>query len=686
MALIKKAGKGKDTQTSSSTTDTTSDAAVVPGAAHDGSVTPDTKHHLDTAAPGTKQGSLGTAAPGTKRGIGHVQMLPAGTLLQGRYSIKGPLGVGGMSMVYLGQDMRFKDVMRACAIKEMYQSAPDSQTRLLNLKNFEREAGLLATLQHPAIPRVYDFFEENGRVYLVMELISGKDLETILEDAGHPLDETQVCQWAIQICDVLHYLHHHQPNPIIFRDMKPSNVMVTADNRVILIDFGIARNLSRTDRKGTMIGTEGYSPPEQYRGVVEPQSDLYALGATLHHLLSGNDPRMETPFTFHERPLRQVNPAISPEMEAVVMRALEYELTARWSSAAELRQALQDVIGVSDAVPQPKRSSAGVSLSSDAATTELLWTFTCEDEVRSSPCINSGMLFVGCYDTNLYALDSTRGEFRWKYATEGGVSSSPTIWENNVIFGSEDGAVYALDKRRGKLVWTFRTTRPVRSSPRMYDRIVVIGSDDQHVYALDGMRGTIIWKYRTWMPIRSSAYVHEDAVYIGGNDGHVYCLDIRNGNIKWKQRTQQPVISSPVFSDGMVLVGSMDCHLYALDSEGGWPVWRYRTGHYVNARPCVVGTRVFVGSADGNMYALEKKHGRMAWKFETGSQIASSPAHKAGRLYFGAVDGYVYCLDVSTGALIWKYQTEAAVVSSPAVVDGIVYIGSLDHHIYALKA
>ncbi len=675
MALIKKPGKSKDPHMPSSTTDNTPDPADVQRA-----------DSGEPAPPGIKQGNLGTAAPGTKRGIGHMQVLPTDTMLQGRYRIKGPLGVGGMSMVYLGQDMRFKDVMRACAIKEMYQSAPDSQTRMLNLKNFEREAGLLATLQHPAIPRVFDFFEENGRVYLVMELVVGKDLETILEEAGKPLDETQVCRWAIQICDVLHYLHHHQPHAIIFRDMKPSNIMISADNRVILIDFGIARNLSRTDRKGTMIGTEGYSPPEQYRGVVEPQSDLYALGATLHHLLSGNDPRLETPFTFHERPLRQVNPAISPEMEAVVMRALEYELTARWSSADEMRQALQNVIG-EGADPLPAtRSSAAVSLSSPVATTELLWRFACEDEVRSSPCINSGMLFVGCYDTNLYALDSTRGEFRWKYATEGGISSSPTIWESNVIFGSEDGAVYSLDKRRGNLVWTFRTTRPVRSSPRMYDRIVVIGSDDQHVYALDGMRGTIIWKYRTWMPIRSSAYIHEDAIYIGGNDGYVYCLDVRNGNIKWKQRTQQPVISSPVFSEGMVLVGSMDNHLYALDSEGGWPVWRYRTGHYVNARPCVVGTRVFVGSADGNMYALEKKHGRMAWKFETGSQITSSPCHENGRLYFGAVDGCVYCLDVSTGALIWKYQTEAAVVSSPAVANGMVYVGSLDHSIYALKA
>lgn len=687
MALIKKAGRSKETHTPASTANNAPDAAAAQRADSSDLAAPGTPAHgSDAESPGTRQGELGTAAPGTKRGIGRVQALPADTLLQGRYRIKGPLGVGGMSMVYLGQDMRFKDVMRACAIKEMYQSAPDSQTRLLNLKNFEREAGLLATLQHPAIPRVYDFFEENGRVYLVMELVAGKDLETMLEEAGKPLDETQVCRWAIQICDVLDYLHHHQPHPIIFRDMKPSNIMITDDNRVVLIDFGIARNLSRTDRKGTMIGTEGYSPPEQYRGVVEPQSDLYALGATLHHLLSGNDPRMETPFTFHERPLRQVNPAVSPEMEAVVMRALEYELAARWSSAAEMRQALQNVIGAGDATPQTKRSGAGVSVKSQAATTQLVWSFLCEDEVRSSPCINSGMLFVGCYDTNLYALDSTRGEFRWKYATEGGISSSPTIWEGTVIFGSEDGAVYALDKRRGNLVWTFRTTRPVRSSPRIHDRIVLIGSDDQHVYALDGMRGTLIWKYRTWMPIRSSAYIHEDSVYIGGNDGHVYCLDIRSGSIKWKQRTQQPVISSPVFSEGMVLVGSMDTYLYALDSEGGWPVWRYRTGHYVNSRPCVVGTRVFVGSADGTMYALEKKHGRLAWKFETGSQITSSPCHENGRLYFGAVDGYVYALDVSSGALIWKYQTGAAVVSSPAVVDGIVYIGSLDHHIYALKA
>jgi outer membrane protein assembly factor BamB/tRNA A-37 threonylcarbamoyl transferase component Bud32 len=616
----------------------------------------------------------------------HAPTMQPGVVLQERYAIEGTLGVGGMSVVYRGRDLRFKDVVRPCAIKEMYQSAPDSNTRLLNLKNFERESGLLATLQHPAIPKVYDFFEENGRFYLILELVPGKDLETVLDDAGGPLPEERVARWAAQICDVLAYLHNHTPEPIVFRDLKPSNVMVTPDERIVLIDFGIARNLNRGDRKGTMIGTEGYSPPEQYRGLAEPRGDLYALGATMHHLLTASDPRLETPFTFHERPLRQLNPAVSPELDAVVAKVLEYDVSARWSSAEEMKAAL---LGTPTVASQPMlggRPSAPAAQRPRTSSTELLWSFKCEDEVRSSPCVGGGMLFIGCYDTNIYALDAGRGEFRWKYATEGGISSSPTTWQDLVITGSEDGAIYALDMRRGTLRWTFRTAKPVRSSPRVEDRVVFIGSDDQHFYALDGLRGTMIWKHRSWMPIRSSACIAGDSVYVGGNDGHVYCFDIRNGGLRWKQKTQQPIISTPAYSEGLVIVGSMDNNIYALDGEGGWPAWRYRTNHYVNSSPCVVGTRVFIGGVDGMMYALETKNGRLSWKYDTGSQITSSPRSDGGRIYFGAVDGYAYCLDAGTGALLWKFQTNGPVVSSPAVQDGVVYVGSMDHQVYALRA
>jgi len=625
------------------------------------------------------------ARPGGQSAPAVPTMLSPGIILQGRYQVEAPIGIGGMSVVYRGRDLRFKDVVRYCAIKEMAQSAPDSQTRLLNLKNFQREASLLATLQHPAIPKVYDFFEENGKVYLVLEFIPGKDLETVLEEHGKPLDEEHVARWALQICDVLSYLHNHKPEPIVFRDMKPSNVMVVGDDRIVLIDFGIARTLNRSDRKGTMIGTEGYSPPEQYRGIAEPVGDIYALGATLHHLLTNTDPRLETPFTFQERPIRQINPTVSPEMEAAVTRALEYDMAARWQSAEEFRQALLKVpslVGTGTA----KTTVAVPAVLKGAQTTELVWRFKFEDEVRSSPFVSGGLVFVGCYDTNIYALDATRGEFRWKYATEGGISSSPTVWQDMVYIGSEDGTLYALDMRRGGVRWTFRTGKPIRSSPRIEDRVVFVGSDDQHIYAIDGLRGTLIWKYRTWNPIRSSACIYGNSVFIGGDDGNVYCLDARTGAVKWKQRTQQPVRSSPAYSDGIVFVGSLDQNLYALDAEGGWPAWRFRTGHYINSSPCVVGTRVFIGGVDGIMYALDTKSGRLVWKYEVGSQITSSPRVEGGRLYFGAVDQAVYCLDAGNGQLIWKYPTEGAIVSTPMIVNGVVYIGSMDHHLYALKA
>ncbi len=630
--------------------------------------------------------SLHPAASGEqKKPTEEFHALVEGSNLQNRYVIEGILGVGGMSVVYRGRDMRFRDVVRHCAIKEMYQRSLDSQTRMLNLRHFEREAGLLATLNHPAIPKVYDFFEENNRLYLVQELVPGKDLETLLEETGNPFDEKRVATWAIQICDVLHYLHHHQPDPIVFRDMKPSNVLLSTGDRIVLIDFGIARLIDPNERKGTMIGTEGYAPPEQYRGMIDPQGDIYALGASMHHLLTNNDPRMQTPFTFHERPLTKLNPDISPEMESIVSKALAYDAAERWSNAEEFKQALLGFVGVSAGMPA---SVAGVPSipTSNTKSTELLWDFTCEDELRSSPVIQDDVLYVGCYDTNLYAIEATTGNFRWKYATEGGISSSPTVWQDLVIVGSEDGAVYGIDTRSGTRRWIFRTDKPVRSSPRVHERITFIGSDDQHFYALDGLRGVLIWKYRAYKPFRSSACIGKGFVSIGCDDSHIYCLEIRSSSLKWKQRTQQPIISTPVLCDNLILVGSMDGTLYALDSESGMIAWKFRTGHGIFSTPLVLGTRIYVGSADGHMYAVEKKNGRLAWKYKTEGQVTSSPNTANGRIYFGSVDHYAYCLDSESGNLIWKFETEEPIVSKPAIKDDIVYVGSMDNRIYALKA
>lgn len=628
-----------------------------------------------------------------------LQLLPDGTVLQGRYAIESVLGVGGMSLVYRGRDRRFKDVVRACAIKEMFQNAPDSGTRSLMLKNFEREASLLATLSHPAIPKVFDFFDENGKVYLVMEMILGQDLETTLDQAGGPLPEAQVVEWAVQLCDVVEYLHRHEPQPIIFRDMKPSNVIITPDERIVLIDFGIARIFLGDYRKGTMIGTEGYAPPEQYRGIADRRGDVYALGATLHHLLTNSDPRTETPFTFHERPMRQLNPLVSPELEAVVARALHYDPEQRPQTMGEFKALLLQTPMLRQRSAPTAIAGSNLHITLDAGTTympalvqaagshipELAWKFACEDEVRSSPLVRDGMVYIGSYDTNLYCLDAENGAFRWKRATQGGVSSSPAAWGDLIVVGSEDGGMYALDARRGVVKWVFRTTRAIRSSPRVEDRIIYVGSDDQHVYAIDGQNGRQLWKQRTWMPVRSSCALRNGALYVGSADSNVYAFDAFSGGLRWKQKTQQGIVSSPVVGDNLVFIGSMDGYIYALDTEGGSTMWRYKTNHYVNASPCLHGLQVFAGSVDGCMYALEWKTGKLVWKYDTGSQITSSARVHDGKLYFGAADHAMYCLGAADGSLCWKYETRGPIVSSPAIADGLLIVGSLDHRVYALK-
>ncbi|MGE5376683.1 MAG: serine/threonine protein kinase, partial [Bacteroidota bacterium] len=267
------------------------------------------------------------------------RQLQAGVTLANRYSIQEVIGIGGMGSVYRARDMHFPNVTKLVAVKEMINTAPDPLVRETIVQNFEREANLLATLHHPSIPRIYDYFSVESRSYLVLEFIHGKDMEAIINDAKSFLPENMILSWAIELCDVLDYLHKHKPDPIIFRDMKPSNVMINSAGDVMLVDFGIAKSF-QSGIKGTMIGTEGYSPPEQYRGEATPAADIYALGATIHHALSRRDPRLEPPFSFGERPLRRINNSVSPEMEAVVTTALEYSPEKRFKTAADMKQAM----------------------------------------------------------------------------------------------------------------------------------------------------------------------------------------------------------------------------------------------------------------------------------------------------------------------------------------------------------
>ncbi|HJU93318.1 MAG TPA: protein kinase [Pyrinomonadaceae bacterium] len=273
-----------------------------------------------------------------------VKQLAANTVLNGRYEIVRRIGGGGMGAVYLAKDRNLGDAPRA--VKEMVESHLDPAQHEKAIGDFKRESLLLTALEHPSIPTIYDYFYDEGlsRFYLVMKYISGGDLASRMRSAvGGRLDEKTVADWGMQVADVLDYLHS-RPKPIIYRDLKPANLMIDGNSgRVMLIDFGIARWVTQQEKGVTAVGTMGYAPPELFSGRVQPASDVYSLGATMFHLLTGSDPQ-DNPlliFDFSKNPRpRQISPSISSEMEQILMRCVEYKPEDRFRSAGDLRYEL----------------------------------------------------------------------------------------------------------------------------------------------------------------------------------------------------------------------------------------------------------------------------------------------------------------------------------------------------------
>jgi tRNA A-37 threonylcarbamoyl transferase component Bud32 len=273
-----------------------------------------------------------------------IKQLDPGNVLNTRYEIVRRIGGGGMGAVYLAKDRNLGDAPRA--VKEMVEAHLDPAQHEKAIGDFKRESLLLTSLEHASIPTIYDYFydESLGRFYLVMKFISGGDLASRLRSApGGRIDEKTVTDWGMQAADVLEYLHS-RPKPIIYRDLKPANLMIDGNSgRVMLIDFGIARWVKQEEKGVTAVGTMGYAPPELFGGRVEPRSDVYSLGATLFHLITGADPQ-DNPlliFDFQKNPRpRQIAPSLSSEMEQILMRSVEYKPEDRFASAGAMRDAL----------------------------------------------------------------------------------------------------------------------------------------------------------------------------------------------------------------------------------------------------------------------------------------------------------------------------------------------------------
>jgi serine/threonine protein kinase len=606
--------------------------------------------------------------------------LQPGIILINRYSILNVVGIGGMGAVYCARDLHFPNVEKRVAVKEMVNIVRDPNLRDTIVRNFEREANILATLNHPAIPRIYDYFSQDDRCYLIIEFIEGKDLEVILSESKDFFAEAQIINWAIELCDVLSYLHNNKPEPIIFRDIKPSNIMINQQGRALLVDFGIAKTF-QVGQKGTMIGTEGYSPPEQYKGEATQRADLYALGATLHHLLTRRDPRMEPPFSFDDRKIRSINPNISSELEAVVYTALRYNPDERYPSAEVMKEAL--LASAKKTGLLHKLPAAMKPLSHESSEVSPVWKFECEDEIRSTPTYFGGSIFIGAYDNNMYALDATTGEFIWKYATEGGIVSKPCTYEGNLYFGSEDQRLYCINLRSGQEIWSYYSNGHIRSSPYIAEGHVFIGSDDAFMHAVNALSGRRAWRADAGAAIRSTPTLVGDYVYFGTEEGDLFCIDLR-GNVKWRFKAKRAITSSPIHANGIIYVCSVDTLMYALDAKSGYIIWRFRMTKASISTPFITDNFIFTGSVDSCIYCVDIHSAKEIWNYTTDNQVTGSPITYQDSVYCGSVDGNMYCLEFRTGRLRWKFQTGGPITGTPIIANNILYFGSNDHKLYAI--
>lgn len=288
------------------------------------------------------------------------QGLRLGSLIDGKYKVIAKVGRGGMSTVWLAMNIKTN---KNWAIKEVRQTGKNG-SEIVN-QNLTTEIGILKKLQHENLPQIIDIFEKNNTFLIIMDYVEGRTLKAIVDERGAQPQE-DVVNWAIQLCSVLDYLHTRKP-AIIYRDLKPGNIMLRPDGRIVLIDFGTAREYKTGQEEDTIsLGTKGYAAPEQYGGdgQTDARTDIYNLGATIYHLVTGKNP---TKPPYEIRPIREWNPSLSTGLEKIILKCIANNPNERYQTAKELQFALEHYKELETSYVQGKKK----------ANRSFLFTFGC---------------------------------------------------------------------------------------------------------------------------------------------------------------------------------------------------------------------------------------------------------------------------------------------------------------------
>ncbi|MCW4000290.1 MAG: PQQ-binding-like beta-propeller repeat protein [Candidatus Bathyarchaeota archaeon] len=315
---------------------------------------------------------------------------------------------------------------------------------------------------------------------------------------------------------------------------------------------------------------------------------------------------------------------------------------------------------------------------------QLLWNFTANAAVTSSPAVSDGYVCFGSKDYNIYCLNATSGQPVWNFTTCAEVDSSPAIWGGFVFVGSGDGWLYCLNLASGVPLWASVVEGKVQSSPAVADGAVYVGSGKHEFFCFNATDGSLLWKHPLPARVYSSPVVADGVVYFAADNYFVYALNATTGAELWSSHTGSQT-DSPCLLGGVVYTGSYDGYICALNASSGEAIWRYLTGGCVVSSPAAASGCVYAGSDDNFLYCLDAAEGTLVWRAPTGFWVRSSPAIVDGRVYVGSQDYYLYCLDAQSGAVLWRFETGSYVDSSPACADGVLYVGSADGHLYALR-
>lgn len=289
-------------------------------------------------------------------------MARLGEIIEGKYEVLREIGRGGMSVVYLAMDVRLN---KQWAIKEVRRNGSDENSRV-TVQSLIAEANLIKKLDHPALPRIVDIIENKDTIFVVMDYIEGEPMDKVLATYGAQPQEA-VIEWGKQLCDVLDYLHTRKP-PIIYRDMKPGNIMLRPDGTIKVFDFGIAREFKEGRAEDTVcLGTKGYAAPEQFggRGQTDARTDVYCLGVTLYHLVTGQNP-CEPPYELY--PIRHWNPTLSSGLEWLIQKCTQMNPEDRFQSCAEVRYVLDNLEKFDGAYRAKQKSKVRMFIASTVAT------------------------------------------------------------------------------------------------------------------------------------------------------------------------------------------------------------------------------------------------------------------------------------------------------------------------------